>query len=83
MNNLVFCFVFKETGKLVNEEEAHALISNEFELTLPLDIQKITLPEMSQRKLDKDYYDEYMEIIEYINPIRKLERLRKSKDFIS
>jgi hypothetical protein len=67
----------------VNEEEAHALISNEFELTLPLDIQKITLPKMSQRKLDKDYYDEYMEIIEYINPIRKLERLRKSKDFIS
>ncbi len=48
----------------MNEEEAHALISNEFELTLPLDIQKITLPEMSQRKLDKDYYDEYMEIIE-------------------
>lgn len=64
---------FKETGKPLNPEddEVNALISNEFELTLPLDVEKITLPEVSQRKLDKDYYDEYMEIIEYVNPIRK------------
>lgn len=53
------------------DDEVNALISNEFELTLPLNIEKITLPEMSQRKLDKDFYDEYMEIIEYVNPIRK------------
>ena len=47
------------------------MISNEFEITLPLDLEKITLPEMDQRRLGKEYYDEYMEIVEYANQIRK------------
>ncbi len=53
------------------DDSRNALISNEFEITLPLDIDKITLPELSQQRLGKDYYDEYMEIVEYANPIRK------------
>jgi hypothetical protein len=41
------------------------LISNELEITLPLNLSEINLPDQSLRKLDKDYYNEYIEIIEY------------------
>ena len=40
------------------------MISNELEVTLPLDLSEISLPDPSLRKLDKDYYDEYIEIID-------------------
>lgn len=40
------------------------LISNELEVILPIDLDEITLPDPSLRKLENDYYDEYLEIIE-------------------
>ena len=49
------------------------LISNELEIVLPLDFDEITLPDASMRNLDKDFYDEYIEItdlqsnLEYLN----------------
>ncbi len=58
-------------NKLRGDKDYNALISNEFEITLPLDIEKITLPDPTQQRLGKEYYDEYMEIVEYANPIRK------------
>ena len=62
-----------------SNDEYNALISNEFEITLPLDLDKITLPEASLRRLDKEYYDEYIEIVEFENPIRKLKFHLKKK----
>ena len=52
-------------------EENNTLISNELEVTLPLDLSQIMLPDISSRRLDKDYYDEFMQIVEYENPLRK------------
>ena len=38
------------------------MISNELEVILPIDLTETTLPDPSLRKLDKDYYDEYIEV---------------------
>ena len=40
------------------------LISNELEVLLPLNLNEISLPDPALRDLDKDYYDEYVEISE-------------------
>lgn len=44
------------------------LVSNEIEVTLPLFVSEIKLPEQKQRNLDSDYYDEYIEYLEYKEP---------------
>ena len=70
--------VFDETSRFLDRmnslglnEENNTLISNELEVTLPLDLSQIMLPDISSRRLDKDYYDEFMQIVEYENPLRK------------
>ena len=40
------------------------LISNELEVLLPLNLEEIDLPDPALRNLEKDYYDEYIEISE-------------------
>ena len=43
-------------------------MSNEIEITLPLFVSEIKLPEQKKRNLDSDYYDEYIEYLEYKEP---------------
>ena len=43
-------------------------MSNEIEVTLPLFVSEIKLPEQKKRNLDSDYYDEYIEYLEYKEP---------------
>ena len=41
------------------------LISNELQVMLPLDLSEIQRPDLaSSRKLDEDFYDEYIEIVD-------------------
>jgi hypothetical protein len=43
------------------------LISNELQVLLPLDLTEIRKPEPKMRKLENDFYDEYIEIEEVAN----------------
>ena len=54
------------------------MISNELEVILPIDLSEITLPDPSLRKLEKDYYDEYIEVGESESATGRPIRLRKS-----
>ncbi len=47
-----------------NTDGSVPLISNELEITVPLDLSEINLPDPALRKLDKDFYNEYIEITE-------------------
>ena len=40
------------------------LVSNELEIMLPLNVNEIKLPDPSQRYLEDDFYDEYIEIVD-------------------
>lgn len=48
------------------------LISNELEVALPLYLDEIRLPDPELRKLDKDFYDEYVEVVDYNEAPSKL-----------
>lgn len=48
----------------VPKDDSLPLVSNQLEVTLPLNINQITLPDPSLRDLENDFYDEYIEIID-------------------
>ena len=54
--NLYFNSHFKDGGI--------PLISNELIVMLPLDLSEIKRPHEAVRKLDPDFYDEYIEIVD-------------------